>query len=322
MPEQLGARRLGGKRGALILAAVGVVGAGVFGGSFLLQRFGVGVHGDPLRLIGLAQASVQPGCFPERLPIACHVAGRAWRLQSSGAPWGLVADNNAPGQFRFELRHGDKWAKDVRLKRLKGPNHQVERVEFSDLQRQPYNRDIWFGFTMLVEPGPKTSSEWVNLGQLHNTPDPGENSASPPWVQGFGAGDAFRIFVRHTDQNPLVDNPSPIVLFQDRAFKRGHPYHFIYRLRIDHEGNGLAQVWRDGMLIGNYRGPLGYPDQRGGYFKFGIYRRPAAETMVVHYSNVQLGQKPLATVEQIKSADAASQTIVRSLEPAPQDGEN
>ncbi|RYG56341.1 MAG: hypothetical protein EON56_04300, partial [Alphaproteobacteria bacterium] len=286
MTQAENSRARAGKHKALRLILGGVLCLAALAGlgSLLLDRFGVGVHGNPFRLVGLAEASLKPGCYPEHIPMACQIAGRAWRLQSSGAAWGLTADNDHPGQYRFELHEGDMWAKDVRLKKGKGPHGQVERVEFSDLKRQPFGKDFWFGFTLNVEPGPKTTSDWVNLGQLHNTPDPGEASASPPWVQGFGPNDSFRIFVRHTAQNPLVDNPAPIVLFEDHNFQRGRPYRFVYRFRWDPKGNGLAQVWRDDVLVGNYKGPFGYPDQRGGYFKFGIYRRPAPETMVVHYA--------------------------------------
>ena len=266
---------------------------GAAGAAYVLNRFGVGVHGNPLRLIGLVQASFLEGCHPKVNPIACRVAGRAWRVQSSGAPWGVRSDPRDPSSIRFELRAGDKWAKDVRLRELEPDAHDVERVELSDLARQSYGEDIWFAFTMQVEPGPSTTADWVNLGQLHNTPDPGEKSASPPWVQGFGPGDAFRVFVRHTAQDPLRTNPSPVVLFEDRAFRRARAYRFVYHLTLAPTGAGRAQLWRDGVLVADRRGPLGYPDKRGPYFKFGVYRSPAAENMVVRYSDVRLGREPL-----------------------------
>ena len=287
------ARRSGFPLRALLAAAVVVL--LIVGGAlaYVFNQYGVGIHGDPLRLLGLVQANFANGCAPDVNPIACRVAGRAWRVQNSGAPHGLRAEGNYLDAFRFELRAGDKWSKDIRLKAKLGPGHGVERDELSDLKRQPYDKDIWFGFTMLVEPGPPTTADWVNLGQLHNTPDKDEMSASPPWVQGFGAGDRFRIFIRHTGENPLRHNPQPIILFEDPAFKRGHAYRFVYHLKLAPTGAGLAQVWRDGRLIGDYRGPLGYPDKTGPYFKFGIYRSPASETMVVHYAAVRLGDAPL-----------------------------
>lgn len=288
------AGRRGGRRvrwpwivGGVVVAAGG---AAAFA-AYELQQFGVGVQGDPRRLWGLVAAAREPGCRPSVEPIACHVAGRAWRVQNSGADWGVRSEGS--DGFRFELRAGDRWTKDVRLRTLEPDAHNVERDELSDLDRQPYGRDIWFGFTLKVEPGPPSTSDWVNLGQLHNTPDRGEASASPPWVQGFGRGDAFRVFVRHTAQDPLRDNPSPIVLFEDHAFQRGRPYRFVYHLVLAPTGAGRAEMWRDGRKVADYHGPLAYPDKSGPYFKFGIYRSPAAETMVAHYSDVSLGSEPI-----------------------------
>ena len=275
----------------LAAAAVAVIVIGA-ASAYIFNQFGVGVHGDPLRVLGLVQANFAEGCAPSDRPIACRVAGRAWRAQNSGESYALRSEGARSGSFRFELHAGDKWSKDVRLANS-GPGHRVERDELSDLARQPYGQDIWFGFTMLVEPGPATTAAWVNLGQLHNTPDSGEMSASPPWVQGFGPGDHFRIFVRHTAENPLVHNPEPIVLFEDTHFQRGRPYRFVYHLKLAPTGAGVAQVWRDSRLVGDYKGPLGYPDKSGPYFKFGIYRSPASEPMVVHYASVRLGSTPI-----------------------------
>jgi hypothetical protein len=268
---------------ALVTLALGTAAA-----SRVLDKYAVGVHGNPLRLLGLVEATVQEGCAPEVNPIACHVDGRAWRLQSSGAPWAARADGE--NGYRFEIRSGDQWAKDVR------PGHPVERTELSDLVRMPYGEDVWIAFTLEVEPGPPSTSEWVNLGQLHGTADRGERNVSPPWVQRLLKDDRFRVEVRHTQENPVRNQPKPVVIFEDPKLERGRPYRFVYHFRISPESDGMVRLWRDGELVADYRGPVGYPDKRGPYFKLGVYRAPApgGERMAARYSDVTLGSAPPA----------------------------
>jgi hypothetical protein len=216
------------------------------------------------------------------------VDGRAWRLQSSGAPWS--ARSYGANGYRFEIRPGDHWAKDAKKV------HAVERTELSDLARMPLDEDIWLAFTLEVEPGQVNTSEWVNLGQLHATADIGEPSVSPPWVQRLLPDDRFLVEVRQTQENPIKEAPPPIVIFEDPKLERGRPYRFVYRFRISNGPNGMVQLWRDGVLVANYRGPLGYQDKLGPYFKFGVYRAPAprGERLAARYSDVTLGPAPPA----------------------------
>jgi hypothetical protein len=268
--------------GTLMTVAVGAAAAA----SVVLDRYAVGIHGNPLRLLGLMEAAVRPGCAPVVNPIACHVDGRAWRLQSSGAPWAARADGD--DGYRFEIRAGDQWAKDIR------PGHPVERTELSDLARMPYGKDVWLAFTMEVEPGPPSTSEWVNLGQLHGTADPGEKSVSPPWVQRLVEGDRFRVEIRHTQEDPIQAPPTAVTIFEDPKLQRGRPYRFVYHFRISPKPDGMVRLWRDGKLVADYRGPVGYPDKRGPYFKFGVYRAPApgGERVAARYRDVTLGFEP------------------------------
>lgn len=262
------------------------VAVGTATAAMVLQRAAVGVHDNPLRLLGLVQASYAEGCAPAINPIACHVAGRAWRLQSSGAVWSAHA--SGVNGYRFEVRPGDHWAKDV------GHPGSKERAELSDLARVPYHKDMWLAFTLEVEPGPPSTSAWVNLGQLHATADPGEATASPPWVQRLLPNDRFQVEVRQTQQDPIRESPAPIVIFEDPKLERGRPYRFVYQFRVSQGQDGMVRLWRDGVLVADYRGPLGYPDKRGPYFKFGVYRAPApgGERMAARYSDVTLGPDP------------------------------
>jgi hypothetical protein len=215
----------------------------------------------------------------------CMIDGHRWQGDVA-APWSI---SNGPkgSDIRFEVRSGDRAKGDI----VRG--HPAERAEVSESKYpRPFDRDIWFSFGMMVEPGPKVSSDWVELGQLRPTLNPGDRSQSPPWAQGLAPGDEFRVQVRTLNQKPLRGYAPSIFLFKDPGFRRGRTYHFVYRLRYGIP-DGRLEAWRDGVKIADYSGPLGFPGNIGPYFKFGIYREPAPETLAVHYYDIHFSDRPL-----------------------------
>jgi hypothetical protein len=244
-----------------------------------------------LQLLLLALAANETSRAATNGPIRCAGAGQAIRCSVGNEPWNVeapapwsvaVGDDN---DVRFEVRQGDRADWD------RNHNHQAERAEISGFRsKEPVNSDLWFSMDLMIEPGDRISSRWVVLGQLHPTEDPGQAGPSPAWAQEFNAGDVFRIVIRTKAETPLRSSPAPLVLFTDSAFKRGQSYHLVYHLRYSTTDGGL-DVWRDGQQIVHYSGPLGYINANGPYFKFGIYREPAAETLVVHYRSLRFGDE-------------------------------
>jgi hypothetical protein len=212
--------------------------------------------------------------------IRCWVGSDPWNIEAP-ARWSIASNND--NDVRFEVRRGDRADWD------RSHNHQAERAEISGFKsKERTNSDLWFSMDLMVEGGETISSRWVVLGQLHPSEDPGQVGPSPAWAQEFNAGDVFRIVIRTKAETPLRSSPAPLVLFTDPAFRRGRIYHLVYRLRYSITDGGL-DAWRDGLQIVHYSGPLGYINAEGPYFKFGIYREPAAETLIVHYRNLRFG---------------------------------
>ena len=72
----------------------------------------------------------------------------------------------------------------------------------------------------------------------------------------------------HHDQSPLI---------------QGHTYQMQIDMKLSNDSTGYLHVWRDGVEIVNYNGPIGYGDQT--YWKEGIYRLiMLLKHMVVDYS--------------------------------------
>src|SRR5690606_30937786 len=59
---------------------------------------------------------------------------------------------------------------------------------------------------------------------------------------------------------------------------------------FDPFGGGSLDVWRDGVQLVDYNGPLAYNDKVGPYLKQGVYRETASEAFAVQIRNVQIAE--------------------------------
>ena len=215
--------------------------------------------------------------------LSASAGARLWQAEGGGGPWSITGEVGPGRDLRFEVRAGDQAAWDV------AHHHPAERAEIASVtHKEPVDADIWLAFDLSVEPGPKVTSRWLVIGQLHATEDAGTMPVSPAWAQELDAGDVFRIVVRTSTEASMRTNPAAIVLYADPTFRRGQTNRFVYQLRYSQTA-GRLRAWREGRLVADYSGPLGYPTSRGPYFKFGIYREPAPETVAVHYGGLRFG---------------------------------
>jgi hypothetical protein len=69
-------------------------------------------------------------------------------------------------------------------------------------------------------------------------------------------------------------------------------------VKFDNNRNGILQVWRDGVQIVDYHGSIG--TGAGTYWKQGIYRSAAPETMAAHFRRLKI--TTAATVTRITAS--------------------
>ncbi|MBM6596544.1 heparin lyase I family protein [Microvirga pudoricolor] len=212
-----------------------------------------------------------------------------YKLQSAGKDWSYAADGST---MRFELRPGDRWAKDS--------DGSVERSELASYKTLDYEQTYTISYKFMIEPGETNTSKWIVLGQLHATEDAGDDGVSPPYGLDL-IGERMEIHARWSDQaDTNWDNVNTLVAYKDEQdIERGHWYDMKVTLRLDPFGDGMLDVWRDGVQLVDYDGPLGYHDEVGPYWKHGAYRKASDETIAVNYKDFSLveeagGQTPLA----------------------------
>lgn len=192
-------------------------------------------------------------------------------------------------RFRFEAREGERVASD---------SAGVERAEAIlqqdglAIRRFPFLTSLWFAGTLTTYE--TNAADWCLYAQLRHTEDGGDyGGASPPFAIGSNAAGQLTISTRSSSENPLTGNPAEVVRYTG-ALTPGAPVSLVWNIRFDHAGTGFLMVWRDGVQVVDYAGPLGYNDAVGPYLKVGAYRRTRPETMVVQWANLEGGTADLS----------------------------
>jgi len=158
-----------------------------------------------------------------------------------------------------------------------------------DLRREPYNEDRWYAFkTFLAEPW-KLSEKNEVIAQWHSTRDEfigDTNGRGPPLalrvIDGYfrlsyGWDASLRSRKKHLARYTLWHGP----------LITGEWIDWRIRARWAYDDDGLLQIWQNGRLIVDHRGPNTYNDIRGVYLKIGSYH--PAERRTVFFDDVYVG---------------------------------
>lgn len=215
--------------------------------------------------------------------MAHYFAPGTYSVQSTGASYSHTFDSTTD-IHRFEIRGGDAAVFG---------NAGTQRSELSSSKKLAFNTTYTMTWRFLIEAGSTNTSDWILLGQAHASEDSGEPGLSPFFAAEIYASSArMRIMGRYSNTNPTASgNVTNMVLYLDpttTTIARGVWVNMHAIVRFNSAGNGLCRVWRDGVQIVNYSGPLGYNDQTGPYMKMGIYRDQAAETIAVQYDTFEI----------------------------------
>jgi hypothetical protein len=183
--------------------------------------------------------------------------------------------------FRFNLQPGEQWAWD------RSAGNSNERAELCALWQLTPGTVYEIAFDMIVEATAPSASDWVFLGQLHATEDKGDNYA-PPVLGQVIYGDRFQIETRTSREDPLKSPPTQTVQHVS-AFKRGLWHSYRYRIKVDPNGGAMLHAWIDGTQVLKLdNASIGYVDEKGPYWKFGVYRAAARDALTVSYRNMMI----------------------------------
>ncbi len=203
-------------------------------------------------------------------PYVLHNSGDTWSFKQTG------------DLYRFEVRSGDQW---------RPRDGEKERSEISAKETLNFDHTYTMTYDFMIEPGQKITSDWLNVGQFHGSPDAGDYGSLGPVFATQMKGEQMR-FITRTDPDRITESrPEDNVLYTDSSnLIRGHWYQMKINIRFDADGDGLIKVWRDGDLLVDYKGGVGYNDVVGPYWKMGIYREASPETLAMNYRNFNIAE--------------------------------
>jgi hypothetical protein len=206
------------------------------------------------------------------------IDGRTVNIHADGAARHAVTEPS-PGEHRFELRADDRWSQDRGAPRERAElSFDEEPVRFDTLYRVSYE--------MLIEGNAPIASDWLVVGQWHATEDPGDASSSP--VLGLALkGRDLTVFTQSTEAAHHAKNPQAVQRARIKNIARGRWIAIAYDVRFNPR-LGSLDLRIDGRKVFSGAIPIGYADAVGPYFKFGIYRSPTRQTLVVRYRNLTI----------------------------------
>ncbi len=226
-------------------------------------------------------------------------------FKNSGKSWSYA---ESPGGIkRFEVRAGDYFdsptipaaADDLAL----GKN----RSELGSRKHMQFDRAFVLEFDVMVESGAANTADWLLLAQLHQTEDLAPDgtsldaAASPPValqlrgefmeISGRTNSDAYlQPSALNVNQwPPKIQLNGQDTMYLDTApIVRDQWYTMRFETTFDYNtgGNGQMKVYRDGVLLVDYTGPLGYNDAVGPYLQLGVYRHEAPEATAAQFRNI------------------------------------
>jgi hypothetical protein len=160
-----------------------------------------------------------------------------------------------------------------------------------------YDRDYWIGFSIYLPEGWRAPHAMEILAQIHRKPDPGVTNTQPPFAlysgsglwkvtsQGWGDKEDWFLNCIYDDVGRWVD--------------------FVVHYKPSFTSTGVLQVWKDGALVADRKGPNTAEDRLGPYFKLGIYKgRYKAPEKTVYHDNFRVASGPDVGYSDVASSEA------------------
>ena len=211
-------------------------------------------------------------------------SGYAYNALNNWALRAIDADT-----LRFEVRPGDelRWGADVGTHK--------ERSEISAADHVALGENFHTGYDFMLEPGSTNTAKWLLVGQLIQLPPDPSVAASPP-VAIEMVGEKMSAVVRY--QNAAGQTVEQRLWLDSSDIVRGQEYHLDIYANVSNDSSGRVLIVRDGQVVVDYSGPVGYDFGGELAWKEGIYRDASPETIAAQFSNLQVSHGDMVQIPQ------------------------
>ena len=194
----------------------------------------------------------------------------------------VIDEKNEPS-LRFELRKGDGWINKAgelsyRAEVIPGDYPALDSIQWygCDL-RLPSDFPIENNRLVLMQWWPKTKKELGEVGR------------SPSLALRFVDGKLYAT-VRSSELRVIKDPDSvkAKTIFETTKMPLGIWNKFIFQVKWSYK-KGFVKIWWNDHQVANHEGPVGYNDDIGPIFKFGMYRDDSDKTYIAHFAQCSQG---------------------------------
>lgn len=186
--------------------------------------------------------------------------------------------------FRFELRKDEQWI-DITKERS-------FRSEIDVQDKPALKSEKWYRFSLMLPDNFPIEDNRLVLAQWHGRDKwwLGEKNRSPALAFRFRNG-VFRITLLHSDERIVkeVDNVPSENLYKTKEFPLNKWNVFVVNVKWSYKTDGSVNIWWNNRQIVKYSGSVGYNDNAGPYFQFGIYRDSTSKTYISYMKDIELG---------------------------------
>lgn len=197
------------------------------------------------------------------------VDGMAYWVQNADKAYSFTNPTGDNSTLHFEVHSGDVWSSvDPTTK---------NRSEIAGTHQYAMGTDIHVSYGWQVEPGANNTAPWMVAGQFHETANDGK---SPPFEIMFYGNNRMVVVIAN-------DSGYQRIYTDTQDIQRGHTYDMKIDAKFD-ATDGYLHMVRDGVTIVDYHGGFGWSNMGSVYWKEGVYRGAAAETIAMDYSNLHI----------------------------------
>lgn len=136
------------------------------------------------------------------------------------------------------------------------------------------NIERWYKFSTYFPNDNGIDSIPEIIAQWHEIPDwnLGESWRSPPVSLQIKNGFLYVVIIWASEKVNTYKSISGQKTFKIGKVKTGRWDEWIFHIKFSYQNKGRIQLWRKGKLVLDYQGPNYYNDEKGPYFKMGIYK--------------------------------------------------
>jgi len=204
---------------------------------------------------------------------------------SHNNPWAITLDSSivrfGKSSVRFEVRKGDY--------RVNKRGEKSSRAELSNEKPALMGKEYWYASSIFIPKDFPIENNRLVIGQWYPTDDEGEKSRRPVMAMRFVNG-KFYITIRTSSEKIMVPNDGKeVIIYETKKFQLGRWNDFIFNVKWSYKEGGFVNTWLNKQQIANYKGPVGYNDELGPSFQFGIYRDETDKTYVLYFDEISQG---------------------------------